>query len=1260
MGNPWYGSSSGGSTNPWTGGHSGGGGLIAAPGGSGSGGGGGGGNSSWWPDIISHAAGGALHGVEGLTVGSAKLVGGFTHDLGSDYLSRPWTVVRHHPGDIPMILKSEFTGHGDPDLPYLRDNPPQNRAARDIAETGAGYLAYEAYKYNPQHGGISGVANRAFVEDPLGTFLDLSVVGRFAGAGALRQAKLGRLGEAAKATANYRPAVRYAPEGAVTDAKLRQLTDAPHGPLTESTAAMAAEGGLVRTYNPARTLQGMYRQKWFDAFSQQHESLARFGSEARISRVLSRERRAYVSQSMVEVRRENLLRSKLTPEQISAVDVVAEGARDSPHPLQDITNFFESRLKDTKISEESRRGLEMQLDRLNKIDPDILENPTPAFTRYIEHLRRMDDIVSKAAIAGGRLSALSREARRFLPQRVMSGARVESNKDALNAMRKEARKAVTKGVNRRHDLETQLGRHKENITNTSAFIKRMEEELKTGATSSTIAKRELRFARRRLKTAEINRDRVERWLADQKATNKELKKTKSSLRKQTPQKDWVGGSPLEDLQTREEHALQSLAEGGTDHGPLAQFGPTFRQAHSQITPKGAAGMFRDRVIEMITRNPRTANVFKFNEGKIFQAGLLAMNPERFSVDFMVQMQYSHALDVFRHQVLPLARDIDPSQPFNSQFDAIVWTDPEKRGASLKGGLEGGSGKSVPRAVSQLDQATQDAGTNLAAAERDHTEWASQFLSEGIPAKYIEQFGGESAALKKMADDGAMIVPASARKVFEHEISKTGQGVRLFWDRGLMGAWRYLTLNLVPRWLVNNAVTSLTLYALNYAGQDGLRSFLDAAKREKPDIAYKMEKMSRAGRVKARIGNTYFGQTASGTLERPAGRWVEDNIGGLTHQSSFSANERNVPNPGIFAKNQEIAYGKLQERVRKGGRKVAMSGDTMVRAGKKWGEWITNLNSEIENLSRDASTIMEVRRLAKKMGMANDTLEELAAVVKAGKRVDEHLPLKLAQQTIDVMGDFGGLGKNERWIRRYVAPFYSWYKTITVIMAKLILREPLRVAVLNGLSDAALKNPYWNFGFPVPPYLASYIPFGDPTGRSGSVGALSPVGANPFQTPFDLIQQTAGLAGLTDGSATSSPASYLNPFGQAAITALTGQDTFYGGQYSGPGSSHPGVIAGLGSLIDIPQQRLLSQVHPFGFAPGGKYQSRTFDTESNTSVPGLNQGQLDGILQYLGIPVRHVDPVGARQRAGLSGVSGGGSGGYTPHHAASNSNPWTGG
>ncbi len=218
---------------------------------------------------------------------------------------------------------------------------------------------------------------------------------------------------------------------------------------------------------------------------------------------------------------------------------------------------------------------------------------------------------------------------------------------------------------------------------------------------------------------------------------------------------------------------------------------------------------------------------------------------------------------------------------------------------------------------------------------------------------------------------------------------------------------------------------------------------------------------------------------------------------------------------------------------------------------------------------------------------------------------------MAQQVIDVMGDFGGLSRREQQLRRFVAPFYSWYKTITVVTAKLIVREPLRVAVLAALSDAALKQPYLNFGFPVPPYLASYIPFsGDPSGQGGAIGALSPVGANPFQTPLDLTLQTTGLLGLTDQSAQSSPLSYLN-----------------------------------GSLIDIPQQRLLSQLPPGGWAPGGQYQSRTFQTTGSSAVPGLDQGQLDGILQYLGIPVRHVSPQGARERANLSG--GGTTGGSAP-------------
>lgn len=640
-------------------------------------------------------------------------------------------------------------------------------------------------------------------------------------------------------------------------------------------------------------------------------------------------------------------------------------------------------------------------------------------------------------------------------------------------------------------------------------------------------------------------------------------------------------------------------------GPLALFGPAVRDPHMTFTSTEEAG-FYTRVKSAAMNPPQAIGSLKKNRALMFASGLLSMNPARFSIDFMQQMRYARMMDRFTSEVLPFGKEIDPALP-GGHIESV-----ENGGKGIA--YIRTRGKRVPRPVRQLTESVTDLHKYLDGGDAEVKAWADDYVFTKIP----DEFAGldESTALRSMAEQGIQVIPLEAKRLlWDSELQATSKAVRVFWDRGFMHVWRNLVLTLKGGWLVNNAVTAAAFYGLNYAGRDGLQSFTDAMA-AMPDGAVRLGKMRR------------FLQTLRGTAPpREAMIAIDNSEAVVLHMAGFAASDlrAGTPRAGRHAPTERAMLLSLSKAARKGytAQRLTMK---PIRAISKW---VVDTNARIEDVFRDASMIAETRQYLRSVGETNRTFEKVLTEIQGqGKATPEQLRT-LIDGVFDSQGNFDNLTPFERGVmRRYLFPFYSWYKNVLIITAKFIRDEPARALIVNQLSMAAANSSSMSFLFPHPAYASYQNISGN---QSGVVTGLSWAGANPFQTPIDIYDSARSLFGVNPPQARTGqagPANLLGPVPQALVTGLTGIDPFTGGTYAGPGVKQGKLFSAIGSVIDVPQMRLLEQL---GIGPFDR-RSKLYETEQPVFGGWIDQQQFDGILQFLGVPIRHVIAAEARRRA----------------------------
>lgn len=425
----------------------------------------------------------------------------------------------------------------------------------------------------------------------------------------------------------------------------------------------------------------------------------------------------------------------------------------------------------------------------------------------------------------------------------------------------------------------------------------------------------------------------------------------------------------------------------------------------------------------------------------------------------------------------------------------------------------------------------------------------------------------------------------------------GPGVRLFWDKPLQ-VWKSITLYGRPAWVLNNILGN-TIFSkigsvrvrevLQYALDDDYRMYVDEIARQ----AGMADEIGQGYISSTDIAPTHLGSVSVDTLTGQALKRLED----------WSSRSR------------------------------------VMKPFHRYADWWKNLNTNVENAYRKVGFVAGLRRAGAEVVGGPDRMglrkasrsfwtakEEMQRMLVEGftpKRADRALQL-----TNEWFGDFRSLGPVERGVlRRFIFPFWGFYRHIFQLAMKLPSEYPLKMSVARGMALYA-EELRQEIG-PLPTWMEGLVPFGLMK-PDGTQDFLSVAGPNPFNVFMDI-----GL-GL------------FNPAIKVAIEQMTGRDAFTGRPFSDPdvvtpyGSSQQyQIIRGPdGVPIDaIPVEKvtqppgvaLLSQIPQYDLAKNLLAGGRAYDTS------GLLGAIQDGpVTDSAGNPIAPFGPLDALGR--LGGVS----------------------
>ena len=297
------------------------------------------------------------------------------------------------------------------------------------------------------------------------------------------------------------------------------------------------------------------------------------------------------------------------------------------------------------------------------------------------------------------------------------------------------------------------------------------------------------------------------------------------------------------------------------------------------------------------------------------------------------------------------------------------------------------------------------------------------------------------------------VPEGFARTIAGEFTRTNSTLQKWLGRPT-DVWRAIVLNLRVGWLVNNMVGNHMLLALQHAGPDGARAYLNMLSTTKP-----------AGWVRKWVGRSEIKNTLTDAEwrelfpELPGGTFI-----GTQTPGGFGGRVSRVLQP--FGKGLAPADRAVDYAIRR------VAGEAALRK-----EWKQRLPSDTRKFKEWAK-------------------EEVAA--------DPKLARKVVDEVHDTLGNFLSLGPVERGTVRRLIPFYAWYKAITAVTLKLPLNHPARALIVAQLGQ--IGDEWSQEGGPLPSYLRGAIPLGGDK-------ILKTQGANPWAT---VPQVGAGAASLFTG------------------------------------------------------------------------------------------------------------------------------------------------
>jgi hypothetical protein len=316
-------------------------------------------------------------------------------------------------------------------------------------------------------------------------------------------------------------------------------------------------------------------------------------------------------------------------------------------------------------------------------------------------------------------------------------------------------------------------------------------------------------------------------------------------------------------------------------------------------------------------------------------------------------------------------------------------------------------------------------------------------------------------------------------------SMGGKTLRLFWD-GPINMWRQYVLYTRPAYYVNNVLGNTTFLKLQGGSMTGvLRQVVSKKYRQRVQDA------------------------------------IPESIRPSVTQGFYSDVSQRSRNMGEAA---DTVTGRFATAV-----KTSKAGQATGRVR----DWLQDFNSNIENLYRRESAMTAIEKQMSMAGMKKAgksfyrSKKLLDQITEFG--VDEKVAQRALADVQATMNDYLALQPWERnTIRRFISPFYPFFKHAAITLTKMPFKTPGKARVLELLGQVQ-EDLTADLG-PMPEWLEGFTPIGEGS-QPGSTRFQSTRAANPFEGVFE------------------NPLAQLSPALQIGLEQVTGRDTFTGRPFS---------------------------------------------------------------------------------------------------------------
>jgi hypothetical protein len=363
-----------------------------------------------------------------------------------------------------------------------------------------------------------------------------------------------------------------------------------------------------------------------------------------------------------------------------------------------------------------------------------------------------------------------------------------------------------------------------------------------------------------------------------------------------------------------------------------------------------------------------------------------------------------------------------------------------------------------------------AGKNLDQATAD----ALEILSGKVTTEGLDALGSSKV----------YAIPKAVSKKVNQEVKlQLGSSVRIFWDKP-MNVWKASVLSFTPRWVINNFFGNAI-----YIGLENPGAFRHV-------LAQLSEKNEAAARIL--LGENAIREVESGFYH------------GLASTS--------------FAKERDFGVVSTVEGAVPGGKAVVAASRGVKRGLGWWTDWVRNFNSRIEEAARRGVLIDNLRRQALTQTVGN-FYKDIRLMEKIASQGADKAMMSAALRGVDrTLGNFMTYNPIEQGIvRRFIMPFYGFYRHNAKVMALLPLEHPLKGRVLELLNEMDKQ-----FEKDLPSYEQGQgtMFLGDIFGKDTFIRLRN-------LNPLSQFTQENPIAGL------------FNPVLKIAIERISGTDTFTG-------------------------------------------------------------------------------------------------------------------